>query len=166
MDISESLFQSIRLRIRNPFNGFPVKDRKYRLKTYPKCFIGGEAVDWFVNNLGLSRQDSVSLGRLLQERGVFDHVCKDHLFKDEYLFYHFTEKKRIVIVGGGFGGSKVAKAMEKDYDVILIDKKDYFQCTPSLPTLVGDPAYISRITTKHTNVRKQSSVLRHTACIT
>ena len=69
-----------------------VKDRTYRMKTYPACFVGSEAVDYMVENqLATSRQDAVKIGRELLELGHFDHVVREHDFKDEFLFYHFKE---------------------------------------------------------------------------
>ena len=69
-----------------------VKDRTYRLKTYPACFVGSEAVDYMVeNHLATSRHDAVKIGRELLELGHFDHVLREHDFKDEFLFYHFKE---------------------------------------------------------------------------
>ena len=40
-------------------------------------------------------------------------------------------KKRVVIVGGGFGGLKLANKLSKsDFQVILIDKNNYHQFPP------------------------------------
>ena len=42
-----------------------------------------------------------------------------------------TSQKRIVIVGGGFGGLQVARKLAKqDYQVVLIDKNNYHQFQP------------------------------------
>ena len=41
------------------------------------------------------------------------------------------KRKRIVIVGGGFGGLQVANGLKgTDYQVILIDKNNYHQFPP------------------------------------
>jgi len=40
-------------------------------------------------------------------------------------------KRRVVIVGGGFAGLKLAKSLNKsDYQVVLIDKNNYHQFQP------------------------------------
>lgn len=42
-----------------------------------------------------------------------------------------TDKKRVVIVGGGFAGFQLArKLMHADYQVVLIDKNNYHQFQP------------------------------------
>ncbi|KAA6321885.1 NADH dehydrogenase, partial [termite gut metagenome] len=42
-----------------------------------------------------------------------------------------TEKKRVIIVGGGFGGLKLARKLENsNFQVVLIDKNNYHQFLP------------------------------------
>ena len=42
-----------------------------------------------------------------------------------------TEKKRVVIVGGGFGGLKLAnKLRNSNFQVVLIDRNNYHQFPP------------------------------------
>lgn len=44
-----------------------------------------------------------------------------------------TNQKRIVIIGGGFGGFKLARELSKaDYQIVLIDKNNYHQFQPLL----------------------------------
>ncbi|PIZ83168.1 FAD-dependent oxidoreductase, partial [Candidatus Pacearchaeota archaeon CG_4_10_14_0_2_um_filter_05_32_18] len=40
--------------------------------------------------------------------------------------------KNIVIIGGGFAGAKIAKALENYYGTVFIDDKDYFEFTPGI----------------------------------
>lgn len=83
-----------------------IKDRRYRLKTYKKCFLGTEAVAWLQAEgvvgvrCGLDRRrcrsqcsdrlkpslcqsevDALRIGNLLMDAGVFEHVTKGHEFK-------------------------------------------------------------------------------------
>lgn len=45
----------------------------------------------------------------------------------------FTDKKRVVIIGGGFGGLKLAEKLKKSkFQVVLIDKNNYHQFPPLL----------------------------------
>lgn len=73
--------------------GVEIKDRKYRLSTYKQCFVGSEAVDFLVaSGAAETREDAVQLGKALaQEYHLFEHVTRDHEFKDEQLFYRFIE---------------------------------------------------------------------------
>ena len=42
-----------------------------------------------------------------------------------------SNKKRVVIVGGGFGGLKLANKLKKSgFQVVLIDKNNYHQFPP------------------------------------
>jgi NADH:ubiquinone reductase (H+-translocating) len=42
-----------------------------------------------------------------------------------------TNKKRIVIIGGGFGGLKIARDLsESEYQIVLLDKNNYHQFQP------------------------------------
>ena len=67
--------------------GIQISDRQYHLKTYERCFIGQEAVQWFQKVLLLSEADAIRLGqRLLNERWI-RHVLDEHDFKNDYLFY-------------------------------------------------------------------------------
>ncbi|KAL6051712.1 putative Proliferation-associated serine/threonine protein kinase [Balamuthia mandrillaris] len=80
----------------SPATGVSVKDRKYHLKTYKKCFVGREAVDWLVQYLKLEdRVDAVSVGQELLRLKYFRHVVDDDKeFLDEYLFYKFMGGNR------------------------------------------------------------------------
>ena len=72
--------------------GIDIKDRKYHLKTYKQCFVGCDAVTWFVEHgYATSRKDAVKLGKALQRSNVLDHVCGDHEFTDNYYFYRFLK---------------------------------------------------------------------------
>ncbi len=45
----------------------------------------------------------------------------------------YTDKKRVVTIGGGFGGLKLAEKLKKSkFQVVLIDKNNYHQFPPLL----------------------------------
>jgi len=70
-----------------------LEDRKFRLKIYKQVFVGTEAVDYLIKSgAASSRQDAVELGKALQQMNIFEHVFRDHDFKDEYLFYRMLEE--------------------------------------------------------------------------
>lgn len=63
------------------------------LKSYPKCFIGTEAVDWLALNYRLSRPLAVKLGERMVAAGIFHHVADDHDFKDgDFFFRYFADE--------------------------------------------------------------------------
>lgn len=68
--------------------------------------------------------------------------------------------KKIIIIGGGFAGSCIAKSLEKKFDVTLIDSKDYFEYTPGILRTIILPKHSKKIQVLH------SKYLRHTKIIT
>src|SRR3989344_4541407 len=66
---------------------------------------------------------------------------------------------KIVIVGGGFCGSYCARKLEKKFDVTLIDSKDYFEFTPSIPHVVCDIEHRDKIRVKHKDYLKRANVI-------
>ena len=70
-------------------DGLAIVDRRHLLTTYPKCFVGREAVDWMTRAAGLTRKEAVALGQLLVDRGIIRHVLDEHGFEDSKLFYRF-----------------------------------------------------------------------------
>ncbi len=71
---------------------FDVQDRTYGFpaKSYPKCFVGNEAVAQLVEEgIALDAEDAVRIGNMLLDAGVFHHVLGEHAFKNEKLFYRF-----------------------------------------------------------------------------
>jgi hypothetical protein len=70
--------------------GVPLGERRYRVKWYPNCFVGSEAVDWLVRGYGLARDEAVELGQHLLERGTIHHVVKEQPFADGEFFYRFN----------------------------------------------------------------------------
>ena len=72
-----------------------LKDRRKMLTIYKNCFVGTEAVKWlqaWLHSHGYvsSEKDALMLGNRLMDTGLFEEVNKDHIFKNKYLFYHFT----------------------------------------------------------------------------
>ena len=68
-----------------------VKDRWHMFRMFPQCFIARDLVDTVMNlKLVRSRREGVHLIRKLNQK-VFccEHVCIEHEFQDEYLFFRF-----------------------------------------------------------------------------
>jgi len=69
-----------------------VRDRKYGFppKTYPKCFVGSEAVKKLIDeNIAAHEEDAVRIGNMMLNAGVFHHVQDAHPFENKKLFYRF-----------------------------------------------------------------------------
>jgi hypothetical protein len=69
--------------------GIKVKDRRYRLSVYPRCFVGSDAVDWLKKRFGISSEDAVKLGQRLIDEKLLHHVTDGHPFENGYFFYRF-----------------------------------------------------------------------------
>jgi NADH dehydrogenase FAD-containing subunit len=68
---------------------------------------------------------------------------------------------KLVILGGGFCGAMIAKKLDKrqDVDVILIDKKSYYEYAPSINKLVSDHEYLEKITIPFEKIVKQGRLV-------
>jgi pyruvate/2-oxoglutarate dehydrogenase complex dihydrolipoamide dehydrogenase (E3) component len=70
-----------------------LRERKYGFppKSYADCFIGSEAVTNMIEaGLAVDEDDALRLGNIMLQSGIFHHVQRDHIFKNEYLFYRFA----------------------------------------------------------------------------
>uniref|UniRef100_A0A8C6LIW3 Phosphatidylinositol 3,4,5-trisphosphate-dependent Rac exchanger 2 protein n=1 Tax=Nothobranchius furzeri TaxID=105023 RepID=A0A8C6LIW3_NOTFU len=67
-----------------------IKDRKRKLTTFPKCFLGNEFVSWLmeIGETG-NPEEGVHLGQALLENGIIHHVTDKHQFKPEPVLYRF-----------------------------------------------------------------------------
>lgn len=74
-----------------------VEDRKFRLKKYPNCFVGREAVDAAVAaaKLSPSRTEATAKLQELLTIGLLHHVTREHGFEDDHLFYRITPAHEI-----------------------------------------------------------------------
>ncbi|XP_007423229.1 phosphatidylinositol 3,4,5-trisphosphate-dependent Rac exchanger 2 protein [Python bivittatus] len=67
-----------------------IKDRKRKLTTFPKCFLGNEFVSWLLETGEIHRpEEGVHLGQALLENGIIHHVTDKHQFKPEHMLYRF-----------------------------------------------------------------------------
>jgi len=67
--------------------------------------------------------------------------------------------KKIVIIGGGFMGSTVAKKLKKKFSVTLIDSKSFFEFTPSILKAIANPKYKEKIQVKHKKYLKDTNII-------
>jgi Domain found in Dishevelled, Egl-10, and Pleckstrin (DEP) len=69
--------------------GFVRRDRSYLGTSYPNCFVGSEALDWFVSH-GYSVNEAMSMGQRLLDLSIISHVTNDQPFKAGNFFYRFS----------------------------------------------------------------------------
>lgn len=70
--------------------GVAIADRQYFFKTYKNCFVGSEAVAWLVSSgHATDIAEALVVGNLMLKENIFFHVTRDHVFKNEKLFYRF-----------------------------------------------------------------------------
>ena len=98
---SSCVLDEIAVRLRADIE---VRDRKFRLQVYPRCFVGSEAVDYLVEKYGdgpaPTRREAVDLGRRLMTRqhssGVdqplFEHVTRERNFEDACKFVLLSQR--------------------------------------------------------------------------
>ena len=108
---AEGELEELTARLRSLFD---IKDRDFgfpKKTTYPKCFVGEEAVSVLVSEgIAADREDAVQFGNMLLNAGVFHHVLKEHGFKDEKLFYRFKEDEDHGEVARDYEGKPVTWA--------------------------------------------------------
>ncbi len=68
-------------------------------------------------------------------------------------------KKRVVIIGGGFAGSTIARKLQNNLNVTLIDTKEYFEFTPSILRVIVEPAHLKKIQVLHKSYLKKTQVV-------
>jgi NADH dehydrogenase FAD-containing subunit len=68
---------------------------------------------------------------------------------------------KLVILGGGFCGALVARLLDrrKDVDVVLIDKKSYFEYTPSIHKVIFNAGYHKKITVPFSHFLRRTRVV-------
>jgi hypothetical protein len=71
--------------------GADIKDRRYRLRIYPECFVASDGVTWIERALRLPREKAVAVGQALQAAGLIYHVAREQPFSDAELFFRVAQ---------------------------------------------------------------------------
>lgn len=71
--------------------GVDIRDRRFRLRIYPECFLATEGVTWLERALRVERQKAIVIGQALQSAGLIYHVAKEQPFADETLFFRVAQ---------------------------------------------------------------------------
>ena len=72
-------------------------------------------------------------------------------------------RKKVAIVGGGYGGAKAAKALDADLDVVLIDPKDAFVHSAAALRALVRPDWAENIFFSYDTLLENGSVVRDRA---
>lgn len=67
--------------------------------------------------------------------------------------------KKVVVIGGGFAGSLIARELEQEYEVTLIDTKSYFEFTPGILRTLVEPQHAAHIQVEHAHYLRRASIL-------
>jgi apoptosis-inducing factor 2 len=70
------------------------------------------------------------------------------------------EKKKIVVIGGGFTGALCAKFLQEDFDLTLIDTKEYFEFTPGILRTIVIPSHAEKVQVCHKTYLKKGKFIR------
>ncbi|CAM9300808.1 unnamed protein product, partial [Hapterophycus canaliculatus] len=69
-----------------------VRDRVHRLRVYPNCFSGREAVQWMLDGCHASSViEAENIGNEMMKHSVFQHILNSHVFEDSSVYYQFTD---------------------------------------------------------------------------
>lgn len=70
--------------------------------------------------------------------------------------------KRVIIIGGGFAGSTIARLLEQTFAVTLIDTKNYFEFTPGILRTVLEPGHMRSIQALHNHYLHRATIIADT----
>eukprot|EP00747_Dinoflagellata_sp_TGD_P019830 gnl/TRDRNA2_/TRDRNA2_127435_c0_seq4.p1 gnl/TRDRNA2_/TRDRNA2_127435_c0~~gnl/TRDRNA2_/TRDRNA2_127435_c0_seq4.p1 ORF type:complete len:653 (+),score=93.74 gnl/TRDRNA2_/TRDRNA2_127435_c0_seq4:50-2008(+) len=70
----------------------------------------------------------------------------------------FPEQRRLLIVGCGFAGLYIARALASEFDVVVVDPKDYYEFTPGILRGFANPKHIPHLQTRFSQVFKDIPV--------
>ncbi|XP_073033295.1 uncharacterized protein [Primulina eburnea] len=73
------------------------------------------------------------------------------------------EKKRVVVVGGGAGGSLIAKTLQNDADVFLIDTKEYLEMPWASLRAMVEPSFAERSLINHSEYLPNAQIITSAA---
>lgn len=68
-------------------------------------------------------------------------------------------EKKLVIIGGGFAGALVAHELENQFNLTLIDTKNYFEFTPGILRTLVQPTHIKKIQVIHSHYLKYAKLI-------
>ena len=68
--------------------------------------------------------------------------------------------KKLVVIGGGFAGSLLAKKLQNEFDLTLIDNKDFFEYTPGILRVLVEPEHEPKLKIPHNHYLKKVKIIK------
>src|SRR3984893_2126069 len=88
---------------------------------------------------------------------------KEHEGRDDMTVANQSGKPTVVVVGGGYGGTAVARALDATSDVVLVEPKDAFMHNIAALRALVDPSWLPRIFLPYTGLLTNGRVVRDRA---
>lgn len=131
-----------------------IQDRSYRLQTYPKCFLGSDAVAWIARRCRRSIPDAVTIGQALGTLGLLVHVAQEHPLLDEPLFYRMAVSPAVDRLGlaGVWHGLR-------GKDGVAIADRSYLGTTYPRCWIGSDA--VTKLCMQHTLARHEAWIVLH-----
>eukprot|EP00937_MAST-01D_sp_MAST-1D-sp2_P002656 g2656.t1 len=74
------------------------RTRRHRLKRYPDCMTGQDAVTWLVReHKAVSREEATQIGANMLFHNLLHHVTHEHSFQDDTYFYAFNRENLALV---------------------------------------------------------------------
>ncbi len=89
---------------------------------------------------------------------TFSNVCRSLRGRPKLHRQPKSQRKKLLIIGGGFAGAQSAKALEKLFNVVLIDTKDYFEYTPGILRTLALAPHFHSIHIKHEDFLRETTL--------
>src|SRR4030081_2083218 len=74
-------------------------------------------------------------------------------------------KPRVVVVGGGYGGTAVARALDDTTDVVLVEPRDAFMHNIAALRALVDPSWLPKIFLPYDGLLKNGRIVRDRAVV-
>lgn len=119
-----------------------IGDRRHLLRTYKKCLVGTELVDWLTAALRVERAAAVGIGQQLIDEGRMHHVGNERDFDDGYFFYRFYEDEDTVELATGTEESEASRGREL---TSTIDLQKLAAEMRRVPGLISDRRHLLKV---------------------
>src|SRR3954466_16111934 len=92
---------------------------------------------------------------------MFEQRSQEHSMREQD--GNGTTRPTVAVIGGGYGGALVAKALDDELDVVLVDPKEAFGHSVGALRALVDPAWLPRVFFPYDGLLARGRVLRDRA---